>query len=137
MKRRIVQILAVFAIMPAVWWLWPVRTVQGAGPAFNVMEATIDDIHKAYKDGTLTAHQLVQMYLDRIEAYDRNGPKINSVITINPKALEEADKLDAEFKKTGKFVGPLHGIPVLVKDQVDVGGLPTTLGSLVMKDYVP
>jgi Asp-tRNA(Asn)/Glu-tRNA(Gln) amidotransferase A subunit family amidase len=62
---------------------------------------------------------------------------INSVITLNAKALEEADKLDAEFKKTGKFVGSLHGIPVLVKDQVDVGGLPTTLGSVVLKDYVP
>jgi amidase len=137
MKRRILQILVVLAIMPAVWWPWPVRAVSGAGAPFNIMETTIDDIHKAFKDGTLTAHQLVQMYLDRIDAYDKNGPKINSVITINPKALEEADKLDAEFKKTGKFVGPLHGIPVLVKDQVDVGGLPTTLGSLVMKDYVP
>src|SRR5262245_5789704 len=137
MKRKIFETIAVLTIAAAVWWLWPVRAVLGAGPSFNIMEATIDDIHKAYKDGTLTAHQLVQMYLDRIEAYDKNGPKINSVITINPKALEDADKLDAEFKKTGKFVGPLHGIPVLVKDQVDVGGLPTTLGSVVMKDYVP
>src|SRR6185503_5095911 len=108
-----------------------------AGAPFNVVEATIDDIHKAYKDGSLTAHQLTQIYLDRIDAYDRHGPMINSVINLNPKALEEADKIDAEYKKTGKFVGPLHGVPVLVKDQVDVGGLPTTLGSVVMKDYVP
>jgi Asp-tRNA(Asn)/Glu-tRNA(Gln) amidotransferase A subunit family amidase len=76
------------------------------------------------------------MYLDRIEAYDKNGPKINCVITVNPDALEQADKLDAAFKQSGP-VGPLHGIPVAVKDQMDVAGLPTTLGSVVMKDYVP
>jgi Asp-tRNA(Asn)/Glu-tRNA(Gln) amidotransferase A subunit family amidase len=101
------------------------------------MEATIEDIHQAYRSGTLTARQLTQMYLDRIEAYDKNGPMINSVITINPKALEEADRVDAEFKRTGNLMGPLHGIVILIKDQIDVGGMPTTLGSLVMKDYVP
>ena len=122
-------------IFPLVWLAQPARSADSG--SFNVMEATIDDIHKAYKEGTLTAHQLTQMYLDRIDAYDKRGPTINSVITLNPKALEEADRLDAEFKKTGKFVGALHGIPVLVKDQVDVGGLPTTLGSVVMRDYVP
>jgi amidase len=103
---------------------------------FNVMEAKIEDIHAAYKAGALTTHELVQMYLDRIKAYDQSGPKINSVITLNPKALEEADKLDAAFRTSG-LVGPLHGIPVFLKDQVDVAGLPTTLGSVAMKDYVP
>jgi hypothetical protein len=67
------------------------------------VEATIDDIQKGFKDGTLTAHQVTQMYLDRIDAYDKHGPIINSVITINPKALEDADKLDAEFKKDGQI----------------------------------
>src|SRR5688572_31090860 len=80
---------------------------------FNVMEATIEDIHQAYRNGTLTARQLTQMYLDRIEAYDKNGPMINSVITINPKALEEADRVDAEFKRTGNLIGSLHGIVIL------------------------
>ena len=137
MKTRIMQVLAALAVAATVWAGELVSLAQRAGAPFNVMEATIDDIHKAYKDGTLTAHQLVQMYLDRIDAYDKGGPLINSVITINPKALAEADKIDAEFKKTGKFIGLLHGIPVLIKDHMDVGGLPTTLGSVVLKNYVP
>lgn len=138
MKNRVIQSLAVIGIIAAVTTVLLARQARPTPAApFNVVEATIDDIHKAFKAGTLTSRQLVQMYLDRIEAYDKNGPMINSVITLNPKALEEADRLDAEFRRTGQFVGPLHGIPVLVKDQVDVGGLPTTLGSVVMKDYVP
>ena len=76
------------------------------------------------------------MYLDRIAAYDKAGPAINSVISLNPKALDEADRLDAAFKTSGP-VGPLHGIPVLMKDQADVAGMPTTLGSLLFKDFVP
>jgi Asp-tRNA(Asn)/Glu-tRNA(Gln) amidotransferase A subunit family amidase len=103
---------------------------------FRLLEASIDDIQAAYKSGELTARELVQMYLDRIAAYNNQGPKINAIITLNPHALEEADRLDAEYRRSG-FVGPLHGIPVLVKDQIDVAGLPTTLGSLVFKDYRP
>ena len=103
---------------------------------FQIIEASIDDIQSAYKAGTLTAHQLVQAYLERIDAYDKNGPKINSIITINPHALEEADKLDAAYKASGP-VGPLHGIPVVVKDEIDTAGMPTTLGTLVFKDYRP
>ena len=64
---------------------------------FTLLEATIADIHAAYKAGTLTARKLVEAYLDRIERYDRGGPKINSLISLNPKALEEADRLDAAF----------------------------------------
>src|ERR1700693_5999268 len=109
---------------------------QSSNGPFQIMEATIDDVHAAYKSGKLTAHQLVQGYLDRINAYDKQGPRINSIITLNPKALEEADKLDAQFKNSG-FVGPLHGIPVLVKDEIDTAGMPTTLGSVVFKNYNP
>jgi amidase len=137
MKTRMLYVLIALAILSAAWITVSVQPARSAGAPFNVVEATIDDIHKAYKDGSLTAHQLTQIYLDRIDAYDKHGPMINSVINLNPKALEEADRIDAEYKKTGKLVGPLHGIPILVKDQVDVGGLPTTLGSVVMKDYVP
>src|SRR5438445_8181153 len=100
------------------------------------MKTAIEQIRTAYKSGQLTARQLVQMYLDRSEAYDQKGPAINSVITLNKKALEEADKLDAAFKQSG-FVGPLHGIPIIIKDQVDAAGFPTTLGSILMKDYYP
>jgi Asp-tRNA(Asn)/Glu-tRNA(Gln) amidotransferase A subunit family amidase len=102
---------------------------------FQVVETTIEQVHAAYKSGELTARQLVQMYLDRIEAYDKQGPRINSVITLNPNALAEADKLDAALKASG-FVGPLHGIPLVLKDQVDMAGLPTTYGSIVRKDFV-
>ncbi len=103
---------------------------------FRLLEATIDDIHRAYKSGQLTSRQLVQMYLDRIEAYDKKGPALNAIITVNSKALEEADRLDAAFKASG-LVGPLHGIPVIMKDQGDAKGMPTTLGSVLFKNYYP
>jgi len=104
--------------------------------SFRLLEATITDIHEAYRSGQLTARGLVQMYLDRIEAYDKKGPAINAIITINPKALEQADRLDAAFKTSG-LVGPLHGIPLVFKDQGDVKGMPTTLGSILFQDYYP
>jgi amidase len=107
-----------------------------ANAPFNLIEATIDDIHAAYKSEQLTCRQLVQMYLDRIEAFDNKGPAINAIITINSDALKDADRLDAVYKASGP-VGPLHGIPVIVKDQADVKGMPTTLGSVLFKDYYP
>ena len=103
---------------------------------FNVLETTIEDIHSAYQSGQLTARQLVQTYLDRISAYDKQGPAINAIITINSSALDEADRLDAAFKASG-FVGPLHGIPIIIKDQADAKGMPTTLGSVLFKNYYP
>jgi Asp-tRNA(Asn)/Glu-tRNA(Gln) amidotransferase A subunit family amidase len=103
---------------------------------FNVLEATIEDIHGAYKSGQLTARGLVQTYLDRIETYDKKGPALNAIITINREALREADRLDAAFKASG-LIGPLHGIPIIIKDQADCAGMPTTLGSLLFKDYYP
>src|ERR1700728_2074474 len=78
---------------------------------FQIVEATVDDIHNAMKDGELTSHELVQQYLDRIGAYDKRGPNINAIITLNSQALVEADRLDAAYKKSG-FVGALHGIPI-------------------------
>jgi len=104
--------------------------------AFNILETSIEAIHAAYKSGELTCRQLVRMYLDRIEAYDKKGPAINAIITLNSKALEEADHLDTLYKQSG-LSGPLHGIPVVVKDQADVAGMPTTLGSLLFKDHYP
>jgi amidase len=103
---------------------------------FEIMETSIDEVLAAFKADKLTAHQLVQRYLDRIDAYDKRGPTINSVITINPEALAEADRLDAAYKASGP-VGPLHGIPILVKDEIDTAGMPTTLGTVVFKDYRP
>jgi len=108
---------------------------QNTAP-FQIVETTIDDIHMAFRSGRLTARQLVQGYLDRINAHDKQGPTINSIITLNPNALAEADRLDAAFRKSG-LVGPLHGITILVKDEIDTAGMPTTLGTVVFKDYRP
>ncbi len=104
--------------------------------AFNLLETTIVDVHAAYRAGQLTARQLVDMYLERMESYDKKGPALNAIITVNPQAREEADRLDAAYKSSG-FVGPLHGIPIVLKDQADAKGMPTTLGSLLFKDYYP
>src|SRR5262249_22223427 len=89
-----------------------------------------------YKSGQLTVRQLVQTYLDRIAAYNKQGPAINAIITLNRNALEEADRLDRTFTTSG-FVGPLHGIPIIIKDQADAKGMPTTMGSVLFKDYYP
>ena len=124
---RILFILVCLSFLPA----------SGMGQSrFDVVETTIAEIHSAYVSGSLTARQLTQLYLDRIEAYDQQGPTINAVITLNTDALQEADRLDAAFQTTG-FVGSLHGIPVVIKDQVDVVGMPTTLGSILFRDYYP
>jgi amidase len=103
---------------------------------FDILETTIEDIHNAYQSGQLTARQLVQAYLDRIAAYDKQGPAINAIITINSSALDEADHVDSAFKASG-FVGPLHGIPIIIKDQADAKGMPTTLGSVLFANYFP
>jgi len=103
---------------------------------FRLHETTIADIHAAYRSGQLTCRALTEWYLARIEAFDRGGPGINSVITVNERALAEADALDAEYAQRGPR-GTLHGVPVLMKDQVDTVGMPTTLGSVLFKDYFP
>ena len=109
------------------------RTDDGG---FALAEATIADIHAAYAAGALSARGLVEAYLERIEAYDRGGPGINSFVCVNPKALEEADRLDAAFAASGP-VGPLHGIPLAMKDQGDVLEMPTTMGSVLFRGHMP
>ncbi|MEM7414471.1 MAG: amidase family protein [Gemmatimonadota bacterium] len=98
----------------------------------ELMELTIARAHEAMLAGTLTARQLVEAYLDRIDAYDRNGPTINAIILENPRALERADSLDLELRRTGTLTGPLHGIPFIVKDNYDTHDMPTTGGSASM-----
>ena len=102
----------------------------------SLLETTIADIHEGYRSRELSCRNLVQAYLDRIQVYDKQGPSINSIITINSNALKEAEQLDARYKSSGP-VGSLHGIPIVVKDQVDVKGMPTTLGSILFRDYYP
>src|ERR1700690_3639377 len=110
---------------------------QNSVKPFRLDEATISDVHAAYKSGALTSVSLVQAYLERIRACDQAGPKLNVVIFLNPRALEEAAALDEHFRRTGKFVGPLHGIPVLLKDNVNTKDMPTTGGSLSLAGYTP
>ena len=104
--------------------------------AFRLLETTIEDVHAAFRSGRLTCRQLVELYLKRIAAYDQAGPRLNTVQTVNPRALQEAERLDATFRASGP-VGPLHCIPVLVKDQVETSDMPTTYGSAVFKEFVP
>ncbi|MBO0343086.1 amidase [Flagellimonas profundi] len=99
----------------------------------DVTELTISEIHDAYKSGTFTAEQLTKAYLKRIALLDSNT---NALTAINPVALDIAKQLDAEFEKTG-VLRPLHGIPIIVKDNINTVGMPTTAGSLALVDYYP
>ncbi|WFA10103.1 amidase family protein [Tissierella sp. Yu-01] len=103
---------------------------------FLLEEATIDLVHKAMKKGELNCRQLVEMYLERIDKYDKKGPTLNSIIMINPRALEIADELDKKFKESG-LTGPLHGIPILLKDNIDTSDMPTTAGSTSLEGVIP
>jgi amidase len=102
---------------------------------FEPTEATIADIHRALRSGKLTCRQLVATYLKRIDAYDQST-RLNAIVIVNPQALAEADKLDAEFKRTKKL-RPLHGIPVIFKDNFDTKDLQTTGGSVALKGSIP
>jgi len=99
----------------------------------DLTELTINKIHQAYKEKKYTSTQLVKAYIDRIKKYDK---KINAISLINPKAIEIAQTLDKEYQKT-KILRPLHGIPMIVKDNFNTRGLPTTGGSLALKDFIP
>ena len=105
-------------------------------PPFRVEEATIAEIHAAFRDGRLTCRGLVEQYQRRIAAYDKNGPAINALVTLNPRVLTEADALDQRFKSGGP-VGPLHCIPMIVKDNFETVGLQSSNGSLTFEGYVP
>ncbi len=98
--------------------------------AIPLVEATIDGVHAALLRRQLTVRGLVEGYLARIEAYDRSGPGLNGILAINPDALREADRLDDELARNGRLSGSLHGVPVLVKDQVETAGIATTFGSV-------
>jgi amidase len=102
----------------------------------GIAGATIADLNRAFESGALTSEALVQMYLDRIQAYDQQGPVLNAMLYVNPKALEQARALDAERKARGPR-SPLHGIPVVLKDNIDTGDQPTTGGSLILKGSIP
>jgi Asp-tRNA(Asn)/Glu-tRNA(Gln) amidotransferase A subunit family amidase len=112
-----------------------VRVQTQPAPAFRLEETTIAGIHAAMKAGQLTCRELVQHYLRRIDAFDKNGPAINAIVLVNPNALAEADTLDARYKQSG-LAGPLHCIPTIVKDNFETIGLQSAAGSLALKGFV-
>jgi Asp-tRNA(Asn)/Glu-tRNA(Gln) amidotransferase A subunit family amidase len=104
--------------------------------SFEVAEATIADEGRAMAEGRVTSKALVQAYLNRIAAFDQRGPRLNALITINPNTLAEAEALDRERAAKGPR-GPLHGIPVIVKDNYSTADMPTTAGTMALLGFVP
>jgi amidase len=103
---------------------------------FELNEATIDSLQEAMKSGKYSAQKITQLYLDRIQRIDKSGPKLNSVIEINPDAISIAAQMDEE-RKNGKIRGPLHGIPVLIKDNIDTADkMQTTAGALALEGNI-
>jgi amidase len=114
------------------------KAAPSTAPAFEFEEATLDDLQRRMAAGTLTSRRLTAAYLSRIEALDRKGPALRHVIETSPDALAVADALDAERRRGKSVRGPLHGIPILLKDNVDTADkTTTTAGSLALSGSVP
>src|SRR5260370_23839032 len=107
--------------------------IPGKPRSFNVVEATIPEMQAAMKQGRVTSRELVVQYLIRIALYNR---RLNGVITVNPHVLQDADALDRE-RAQGKVRGPLHGIPIALKDNIQTTNMPTTGGALAFDAFVP
>jgi Asp-tRNA(Asn)/Glu-tRNA(Gln) amidotransferase A subunit family amidase len=104
-------------------------------PGFDVVEATIAQVHAEMKAGRLTCHALVDQYLKRIAAYDKTGPALNAIVVVNPDALKQADDLDRRFAQGG-FTGPLHCVPTIVKDNFETIGLQSADGSASLAGFI-
>ena len=102
-----------------------------------IEELTISEFHSLLRSKQITSKELVEEYLSRIKNIDENGPKLNSTITLNDKVIQEAEMLDEFFNRKGELIGPLHGVPIAVKDQIETAGIMTTFGSVAMDGYVP
>jgi Asp-tRNA(Asn)/Glu-tRNA(Gln) amidotransferase A subunit family amidase len=107
-----------------------------AQPAFDVVEASINEIQSALERGQVTSVEIVDAYLQRIEAYDKQGPALNSIMRVNPQARQQAAALDAE-RSAGRVRGPLHGVPILVKDNYNTSSIPTTNGTVALAGFLP
>jgi len=116
----------------------PVNSIVQKEPDNSwIEELTISQLQKGYKEGKFKIRDVVKVYLDRIDEIDRNGPRLNSVIEINPDALMIADQLDKELAE-GKIHGPMHGVPVILKDNIDTHDkMPTTAGATVLRNSFP
>ena len=126
-----------FRIAVLVAWAGCARPVTAPIPksGFPIAETSIAAIHSAFRDGSLTCRALVDAYLARIDAYDKKGPAINALIVVHPDARTTADSLDARFKREG-LTGPLHCVPMIVKDNFETRDLPTSDGSLAFAGFV-
>jgi amidase len=103
--------------------------------SIRIEELTLDQLHSHFENGEITTFELVKSYLDRIAKYDKNGPKINSVLEVNPEALFIAKNRDTE-RNEGRIRGPLHGVPVIIKDNIDTGDqMHTSAGSLALQHH--
>jgi len=111
-------------------------TAQRSAPAFDPAEKTVLELQEAMAGGQITSRQLVDAFLARIDAYDHRGPEINAMVRLNPRAREVADALDRERAAKGPR-GPLHGIPIVVKDNYDTADLPTTGSTLGLASFTP
>ncbi len=133
--RQIALVLAIAT--PAACTAAPEQaSTAPATPPLDVVELSAADARSRMEAGTLTAKALTEAYLARIAAVDKAGPTLNSVIEVNPAAVADAERLDGE-RKAGKVRGPMHGVPVLVKDNVDIAGLVNSAGSLALADNRP
>jgi Asp-tRNA(Asn)/Glu-tRNA(Gln) amidotransferase A subunit family amidase len=103
---------------------------------FSIIDATFTEFQQAMETGLLTSRKLVEAYFNRIEANDRQGPHVQAMLALNPFALEQADELDEERKRQGPR-GPLHGLPIVVKDNYNTKDMPTTGGTQVLAGFVP
>jgi Asp-tRNA(Asn)/Glu-tRNA(Gln) amidotransferase A subunit family amidase len=132
--RRLLSMALGSCALPVVLVAQPPSTPATVGAAG--VNATIAGVHAQFRDGSLTCRALVQAYLDRIAAFDQSGPAINSLVTVNPNALAIADSLDRRFAREG-LTGPLHCVPMIVKDNFETRDLQTTGGSLALAGWVP
>ncbi|AZZ83295.1 GntR family transcriptional regulator [Gordonia alkanivorans] len=107
----------------------------------NYEELSVSSFHGLIESGETTSAEVTAWYLQRIaeldDADNPSGPQLNSVVTVNPEAIAEARRIDERYARTGTLVGPLHGVPVLVKDQGETKGIPTSFGSTAFADYIP
>ena len=115
------------------FFVFPFSLSTAQPASFSVIEATIADMQEAMRQERTTSRQIVQQYLDRIAKYE---DRLNALITLNPRALAEADARDRE-RAQGKVLGPLHGIPIALKDNIHTSDMPTTGGALAFKAFVP
>lgn len=131
MRQRIPSIIGLIAVFLA----GPGQSAANA-ETLELSDASIADIHRAMDAGALTAERLVEMSLARIAAYDEAGPALNAILYLNESALDQARELDRERLARGRR-SPLHGIPVVLKDNIDTADMPTTAGSFMLKGSIP